>query len=66
MTGKETLEEAQISLNHTFRDLEVELVQYSGDSVRVYINKRPIVKELEKNINHSPYVNSGLIFENIL
>lgn len=66
MTGKETLEEAQISLNHTFRDLEVELVQYSGDSVRVYINKRPILKELEKNINHSPYVNSGLIFENIL
>jgi hypothetical protein len=66
MTGKETLEEAQISLNHTFRDLEVEFVQYSGDSVRVYINKRPIVKELEKNINHSPYVNSGLIFENIL
>lgn len=66
MTGKETLEEAQIELNRTFRDVEVELTPITENDARIYITKRPITRELEKNIDHSPYVTSGLLFENIL
>ena len=66
MTGKETLEEAQIELNRTFRDVEVELTPITENDVRIYITKRPITRELEKNVDHSPYVTSGLLFENIL
>lgn len=66
MTGKETLEEAQIELNHIFRDVEVEITPITDTTARIYITKRPINRELEKNIDHSPYVTSGLLFEEIL
>ena len=65
-TGKETLEEAQIELNNIFRDVEIEIIPITRDQARVYITKRPITKELERNIDHSPYITSGLLFENIL
>lgn len=66
MSGKETLEEAQIELNHVFRDVEVEITPITDNIARIYITKRPITKELERNIDHSPYITSGLLFEEIL
>ena len=42
MTGKETLEEAQIELNHIFRDVEVEITPITDTTARIYITKRPI------------------------
>lgn len=53
-------------MNNTFRDVEVEITPISESTARIYITKRPITKALEKNVDHSPYITSGLIFEEIL
>lgn len=65
MTGKETLQEAQIYLNQNFRDIEVEFLPLGKEAI-VYITKRPETKEVLNSVEHSSTISSSLLFENII
>lgn len=65
MTGKDNLVDAQISLNNTFRDVEVKTLQLTNDAL-VRITKRPITQPVGDSVNHYPYANHQLIYENVI
>lgn len=66
MTGKQTLQESQIYLNNTFRDVEIEILPLDTEAI-IYITKRPETRELSNlDIEHQNNLNSSLLFENII
>ncbi len=65
MTGQDSIEQSQIFLNNTLRDIEVSIVPLNQEA-KVYITKRPVTKELTNDsLDHSE-MNDALTIESIV